>query len=95
MALHELRVKRVPIFTRLDSYKNILKLRPLKDQGYLESVKQESVARAHVFQVYMETFKSLNRIATKKKQAVFDAFKLKILEMLHKEQEILKYCAVY
>jgi len=43
----------------------------------------------------METFKSLNRIATKKKQAVFDAFKLKILEMLHKEQELLKYCAVY
>jgi len=43
MALHELRVKKVPIFTRLDSYNNILKLRPLKDQGYLESAKLESV----------------------------------------------------
>jgi len=33
----------------------------------------------------------LNRLAIKKKQAVFDAFKLKILEILHSEQETLKY----
>ena len=83
MALHELRVKRVPIYTRLDSFKHILKIRPPKSQGYVESNKQETVARAHVLQVYIETFQCLNKIATKKKQAAFDAFKLKVLEIMH------------
>ena len=56
MALHELRVKRVPIYTRLNSFKNILKKRPVKDIGYVEESKQETVARAHVLQVYISTF---------------------------------------
>jgi len=40
MALHELRVKRVPIYTRLNSFKNILKKKPLKDLDYVEHNKQ-------------------------------------------------------
>jgi len=95
MALYELRVKRVPIFTRLDSYSNIIKLRPLKTQGYLESSKLESATRAHAFKVYLETFQSLNRIANKKKKALFYEFKLRVLELMHRKQEILKYQAAF
>lgn len=46
MSLKELKVNRVPIFTRLNSYKNVLKLKALKfDDGYLETEKREFLTR--------------------------------------------------
>lgn len=42
MVLHELRVKRVPIYTRLNSFANILKKRPIKEFEYEERNKKNA-----------------------------------------------------
>lgn len=72
MRLKELSVNKVPIFTRLASYRHIVKTKydswDIEQQiGYGEEAKREYLVREKVLQLYAKTFKALNDLGLKVK----------------------------
>jgi len=94
-SLKELKVNCVPIFTRLNSFKHILKIRPITASQYVEEDKKAFEDKKHVLQIYAHSFKRLNEFAVRVKQASFDRFKFNVLRLLQDEHERLNYMARY
>lgn len=90
MRLKELQVNKVPIFTRLASYRHIVKKHygewGIEDQiGYDQESKREYLIRERVLQIYAKTFKSLNEYGRKVKANYFDHLKMKVLTQMQHE----------
>ena len=76
MRLKELQVNKVPIFTRLASYRHIVRSKydswGIDTQiGYGQEAKKEYLIREKVLLIYANTFKSLNILAKKIKESYF------------------------
>ena len=98
MRLKELSVNKVPIFTRLASYRHIVRKNydhwDIESQvGYGEEAKREYLIRERVLQIYAKTFKKLNEFGRKVKQTAFSNYKEAVLDIMHKEQTTLQYRA--
>ena len=57
--------------------------------GYLEENKKSFLVRKHVLEIYAKYFCILNKIAVSTKQQLFNHYKMKVLEGLQFEQEIV------
>jgi len=94
MRLKELSVNKVPIFTRLASYRHIVKSRYLSwdiepQIGYGQETKRDYLIREKVLQVYARVFKLLNSHACRVKASFFSHYKNQVLSQMHHEQVVL------
>ena len=94
MRLKELQVNKVPIFTRLASYRHIVRNRYEswgieQGIGYGQEAKREYLIRERVLNVYAKTFKALNNHALKVKESYFNQLKHQVLAHLAHEQATL------
>ena len=100
MRLKELQVNKVPIFTRLASYKHIVRTRYdswgiESTIGYGQEAKREYLIRERVLNAYAKTFKSLNILALKVKTSYFTQLKSQVLASMSHEQITLQYRAAF
>ena len=84
MRLKELSVNKVPIFTRLASYRHIVRSKydswGIEEQiGYGQETKREYMIRERVLMTYAKTFKSLNTLALKVKASYMGHLQSQVL----------------
>ena len=90
MRLKELQVNKVPIFTRLASYRHIVRTQYdswgiEKTIGYGQEAKREYLIRERVLNAYAKNFKQLNQRALKVKASYFGHFKSQVLAEMSQE----------
>ena len=100
MRLKELQVNKVPIFTRLASYRHIVRTRydswGIEPQiGYGQEDKREYLVRERVLHLYGKTFKTLNNFGLRVKQDYLNRFKEQVLAQMSQEQIALEYQATF
>lgn len=93
-------MNKVPIFTRLASYKHIVRTHydswGIEEAiGYGQEAKREYLIRERVLTKYANSFKQLNQLAIKMKASYFIHLKDQVLAEMSHEQATLQYRAAF